>query len=38
MEHTLRAPAAGVASIAVKVGQKVDAQQMLAQVVVENEA
>lgn len=32
MEHTLRAPVAGTAAIAVRVGQKVDAQQVLAHV------
>ena len=32
MEHTLRAPAAGVVSIAVRAGEKVDAQQLLAHV------
>ncbi|MFC0316455.1 acetyl/propionyl/methylcrotonyl-CoA carboxylase subunit alpha [Gordonia phosphorivorans] len=37
MEHTLRAPADGIASISVRVGQKVDAQQMLAHVVAESE-
>ncbi|GAC57492.1 putative acyl-CoA carboxylase alpha chain [Gordonia hirsuta DSM 44140 = NBRC 16056] len=32
MEHTLTAPVAGIAAITVTVGQKVDAQQVLAQV------
>ncbi|MGB6039762.1 MAG: biotin carboxylase N-terminal domain-containing protein [Gordonia sp. (in: high G+C Gram-positive bacteria)] len=32
MEHTLRAPVDGTASISVRVGQKVDAQQLLAHV------
>lgn len=33
MEHTLRAPVAGIAQISVRAGQKVDAQQVLAHVV-----
>ncbi|GAA3027841.1 acetyl/propionyl/methylcrotonyl-CoA carboxylase subunit alpha [Gordonia defluvii] len=34
MEHTLRAPVAGVASVTVRAGEKVDAQQILAHVAV----